>query len=98
MRSAALLSTTASSSTPRGAQREAVVLAAVDAHAHALEQLEHRLDVADLRDVVEHDLVLGQDAGGEDGKGGVLVAGRRNRAGQRNAAVDHEFLHSGRRG
>ena len=46
-----------------------------------------------LRDVADHDLVLGQDRGGEDGQGTVLVAGRDDRAGQRDASVDDELLH-----
>ena len=40
------------------------------------EQVEHRLRVPDARDVVQHDLVLGQEGAGEQGQRGVLVAGR----------------------
>ena len=54
---------------------------------------EHRLDVADARHVAHDDLVLGEDGGGEDGQGAVLVAGRDHRAGQRDAAFDDELLH-----
>ena len=57
------------------------------------EDLEHRLDVADARDVAHDDLVLGEDAGGEDRQRAVLVAGRHHRAGQRDAAFDDELLH-----
>ncbi len=59
----------------------------------AREDLEHRLDVADARDVAHDDLVLGEDAGGEDRQRAVLVAGRNHRAGQRDAAFDDELLH-----
>ncbi len=57
------------------------------------EQLDQGADVLDVRDVVEHDLLVRQERGGEDRQRGVLVAGRSNRALQRTAAVDHEFRH-----
>jgi len=63
--------------------------------AERLQQRQHRADVLDLRDVADNDLVLGQDRGGEDRKGTVLVAGRNDGAGQRGASVDDELLHEG---
>ena len=43
--------------------------------AHGDKQLALGLDVADLRDVLEDDLVFRKDGGGHAGKGGVLRAG-----------------------
>ena len=51
--------------------------------------------VADPRDVVQHDLLLRQQARGEQRQGGVLVAGGHDGAGQRHAAFDDELLHKG---
>ena len=62
-------------------------------HADALEHAQHRLDVADPRHVAHDDLLGGQDRGGEDRQGAVLVAGGDDRAAQRHAAVDDELLH-----
>jgi hypothetical protein len=73
-----------------------VVAAALDARAEQLEQLEHRVHVADARHVAHDDHVLGEGAGSEDGQRAVLVAGRHDGAGQRHAAVDDELLHGGR--
>jgi hypothetical protein len=64
-----------------------------DPHAERLEDREHGAHVLDLRDVADHDLVLGQDRGGKDGEGTVLVTGGHDRAGQRDASVDDELLH-----
>ncbi len=61
--------------------------------ADRVEDLEHRVDVADARHVAHEDLLLGEDARGEDRQGAVLVAGRNHRAGQRRAAFDDELLH-----
>ena len=54
---------------------------------------EHRLRVADPRHVVEHDLLVRQQAGGQQRQGRVLVAGGHDGAGQRHAAFDDELLH-----
>ena len=78
-------------STSGGAERDLVVAAPLDAHAEAVEQPEHRLDVADPRHVADDDLLLGEERGGEDGQGAVLVAGGHDRAGQRDAASMTNF-------
>ena len=52
----------------------------VDAHAEVGEQLQHRLDVADARDVVQHHLLVGEQAAGEQRQRRVLVAGGHDRA------------------
>ena len=61
--------------------------------ADAREDREHRVDVADPRDVAEHDLLVGEHGGGEDRERAVLVPGRHDRAGERRAAFDDELLH-----
>ena len=48
--------------------------------ADVVEQLDHRLDVCDPRDVAELDRLAGEHAGGENRQGAVLVAGRDDRA------------------
>ena len=58
-----------------------------------LEQGDLRLGVADPRHAVQQHLLLGQEAGGEDRQGGVLVAGDGQLAGERHAPFDDEFLH-----
>ena len=76
-----------------GLERDDVVLAPLHLHAQAHEQLEHRLHVADARDVAHDDLLLGEQGGRQRGQRAVLVAGRHDRAGQRLTAFDHELLH-----
>jgi len=61
-------------------------------------QHHQRLGVADLRHVLEHDLLVRQQAGGEQRQGRVLVAGGHDGAGQRHATFDDELLHKGSRG
>src|SRR5665213_4099107 len=68
-------------------------VAELDRGAHRFEQLALRLDVADLRDVFEYDLVLGEDGRGHAGERGVLCAGNFDGAEQRIAAADDEFVH-----
>ena len=77
-----------------GADRDLVLPAPLHGGAEVLQEVEHRLDVADARDVAHDDLVRGQRGRGEAGQGGVLVAGRDDRAGQRSAPVDDELLHA----
>ena len=74
-------------------QRHLVAGAPVDADADALEQLQHRRHVPDARDVRDDDLLLGEQAGGQDRQRGVLVAGGRDASRQRYAAFDNELLH-----
>ena len=58
--------------------------------AEAGEELEHRLDVADVRDVVDATGPVGQQRGREDGKRGVLVARRVDGPFEHPAARDAE--------
>src|SRR6266566_2934160 len=55
-----------------------------------LEQSEHRLDVADVRNVVDQAGTVGEQRRREDRKGRVLVAGGTDRAFERAAAGDAE--------
>jgi hypothetical protein len=56
------------------------------------DQRDHRLDVADPRDVGEHDRLARQQARGEHRQGAVLVPGGAHPAAQRLTALDHEGL------
>src|SRR6185437_12202351 len=59
-------------------------------------QLDERLDVANVRDVLEGDLLIGEKRGGDDRQRGVLVAGRMNRAGERVSTFDDVAQRSSR--
>ena len=59
------------------------------------EDLDHRLDVLDPRDVREHDGAGGEHGRRQDRQRAVLVARRANGSRQRTSALDHERLHSG---
>ena len=48
----------------------------LDGRAEMLDELEHGLDIEDARDVRECHRLVGQEAGGDDRQGGVLVPGR----------------------
>jgi hypothetical protein len=76
-----------------GADDDLVVVAPLGARAQAAQHAQHRVDVADARDVADHDLVGRQDRGGEDRQGAVLVPGGGDGAAQRHSAVDDELLH-----
>ena len=65
----------------------------LDLRAEIREQLDHRLDVADARDVRELDRLVREQAGGENREGAVLVARGADPAVQRNRTLDHERLH-----
>ena len=58
-----------------------------------LDELEHRLDVKDRRDVRQGDRLFRQEARGDDRERGVLVAGRAHPAREGLPAVDDERLH-----
>ena len=57
------------------------------------EELDHRPDVADSRNVGEAHFLRGEQARSEDGERGVLVARRADGAAERATAFDHEGLH-----
>ena len=79
------------------AEADLVVIAPVDRDPEAAQDAQHRLDVADARDVAHDDLLGRQDRGGENRQRAVLVTGGNNRAAERHAAVDDELLHTRRR-
>ena len=76
-----------------GLQAELVLAGPLGLDAEALEQRDLRLGVADPRHVAEHQLLLGEQAGGEDRQRGVLVSGGDDLARERGAALDYELLH-----
>ena len=68
---------------------------ALDVGAKIGGQVEHRLDIRDRRDVRERDGLVGEQAGGHDRQGRVLVSGRADRPRKRPRALDDESLHQG---
>ena len=78
---------------PARAQRHRVGIVAVDLHAEPLHQRQHGADVGDVGKVVETNRLVGEQRGGDQRKGGVLVAARRDRAPERHAAFDDELVH-----
>ena len=58
--------------------------------ARRADELSHHLDVADARHVLDHALVLGQQAGRDDRQRAVLIATDLYTSGERRAALDHE--------
>ena len=48
--------------------------AALDAHAHARQQLQHRANVREIGHVVQHKVIRRQKSGGKDGQRGVFGA------------------------
>ena len=62
------------------------------ARASGTQQLEHRLDVADARDVGERDRLAGEQARGEDRQRAVLVPGSANAAVERVSTLDDESV------
>jgi hypothetical protein len=77
----------------RGVDGDLVLAAPLDPRSEVLEQPDHRVHVADARHIAQHDLLLGEEAGREQGQRGVLVPGRGHGARQRDAAFDDELLH-----
>ena len=67
-----------------------------DARSLFLKERDQLLDIRYVGHVEESDGFVGQQRGAQDGQHGVLVARRRDGAGQRFAAVDDEIGH-GRR-
>ena len=59
------------------------------------DELEHRVHVADGGDVLEGHGLVREERRSHDRKGGVLVPGGPDRAGQRPAALDDEGFHHG---
>ena len=60
------------------------------------QERQHRVHVADARDVRRADRLRREHAGGEDRQGGVLVPGGRTRPAERLPSLDHERLLSAR--
>ena len=76
-----------------GAEPEAVVGDPHRLDSKSLQESDLGLGVADPRNPVQEHLLLGQQAGGEDRQGSILVAGRGDLAAERRSSLDHEFLH-----
>ena len=96
---AASPSSTSVSVTASACRRSSFSPLQCDLHAKPLEQRDLGLGVADPRHVGEHDLLVGEQAGGEDRERRVLVARGDDLARERGAALDDELLHrSGRLG
>ena len=76
-----------------GLQAELVLAAPLDLHPEPLEQGDLGLGVPDPGHVGQHDLLVGEQAGGEDRQGRVLVPGGDDLARKRGAALDDELLH-----
>ena len=78
-----------------------VLIDRLQGDSQAFEQRPHRSCVANVGDVVQGDRLVRQKAGGQDRKGGVLVAGRDDLAAQRPSTFDaksgHPQLRPGRR-
>ena len=68
-------------------------VAKIDLGTHGGEQAALGLDVADLRDVLQDDLVLGEDGSGHAGQSGVLCAGDFDGAEERIASANDELVH-----
>ena len=54
-------------------------------------ELQQALDVADARNVLERDRLVGEERGADDGQRGVLVSGGANGTGEASAAFDDEL-------
>ena len=91
---AARPSSTSVSATFVGAEPEVVVAEPLDLDAELLEHRDLRLGVADPRDVAEDQVLLRQQAGGEDRQRRVLVPGGDDLPAERGAALNHELLQS----
>ena len=77
-----------------GAEPDVVVGQPLDLDAELREDRDLRLGVANPRHVAQNDVLLGEQAGGEDRQSRVLVAGGDDLPAQRGAALNHEFLQS----
>ena len=77
----------------RGAEPEAVVGDPGHLDPEPLQERDLCLGVADARHPVQNQLLLGEQAGGEDRQRRVLVASDGQLSRERHAALNHEFLH-----
>jgi putative nucleotidyltransferase with HDIG domain len=66
-----------------------------DLRTELAQELEHRLDVANARDVLQLDRLVGEQTGREDRQDAVLVPGRAEPPRDRMPAFDHERLRHG---
>ena len=78
---------------PAGADADLVLSGPLGLGAEVCQDLDHRLDVADVRHVPQPHLLVGEQGRSEDRQRAVLVAGGAHGSGQRSAALDHEGLH-----
>ena len=70
-----------------------ILLAAFDTGAELLDDLQHHAHVLDIRQVVQCDRLIGQQAGGEDRQRGILVAAGTDRSLEPPSPFDREALH-----
>jgi hypothetical protein len=70
-----------------------MIAASLDARPQLAQQRDLIRDIADQRDVVERDLLIGQQSCGKQGQGGVLVASGRDAAAELAPALDDESFH-----
>src|ERR1700682_3305681 len=78
---------------PLGVDLKLLRIHPANVHAHALQQANHGRDVLDPRHVLEADFLLGEEAGGEDGKDRVLGATDRDPPDQSSSPLDQELGH-----
>ncbi len=78
---------------PLGADLKLLRIQPADLNAHTLQQADHGGDVFDPRYVLEPDLLLGEQAGREDGKDRVLGATDRDPPDQSSSPLDQELGH-----
>jgi hypothetical protein len=64
-----------------------------DLHAHGFQQLNHRVDVLDLGDVLDPALLFGKETGREDRENSVFRTADRDLADQPAAPLDQELRH-----
>ena len=83
-----------SSPTRGGAEPDVVGAEPLDLDPELGQDRDLRLGVADARHVAQDDVLLGEQAGGEDRQCRVLVAGGRDLPAERDAALNHELLQS----
>ena len=75
------------------AERELVLALPANLDAETVQDLEHRIHVANAGHVGEHELGIGQHRSSQDRQRTVLVAGGHDRSAQRRAALNDELLH-----
>src|SRR6266404_2113199 len=78
---------------PSRAQGDGVRVVAIHLDAELLDQAEHRPDVGDVGEVLQTHRLVGEQRGGDEREGGVLVAARCDRPLEGHPALDDELVH-----